>query len=162
MKRIMLIFGLISIMILVSGCIEDPLTSFNPEVETACEECETCKTCQLDNKAMLDVYLMNWAINVDNDEELFFEYSVRNFGNVEAKNVKVECKLFSSSEKVVKTGISSAFNVASQSTSLEYTTTTASGLNENDIYIGACYVKGCSKCDILYKRIPSLAEMFEN
>ena len=48
----------------------------------------------LEEKALLDVQIYDWAINEDNTDEIFFDYWVYNYGNVEAKNIEVKCKLF--------------------------------------------------------------------
>ncbi|MBU0760708.1 MAG: hypothetical protein KJ858_03385 [Nanoarchaeota archaeon] len=130
--------------------------------EAVCQEKN--KDC-IQNKAMVDAQLYGWAVNEFNEEELFFEYWLYNYGNIEAKDVKVKCKLLSHPDEGYIEEFSEVHsfgNIASRSVVWgELSGVRPSTVNFNEEYIGYCYVESCNNCEILYKRIPDAIIMNE-
>ena len=126
----------------------------NPMIETEFIE---------DNSSMLNVEIYQWAENIDDSSEMFFDYYIYNYGNTEAKNVKVECKLIEvvgSDYKVIRTVIDNFGNVASNKREFGEVVTSVPD-NFNKEYTGYCYIKSCDDCKILHKNIPELIKIFE-
>jgi len=131
-----------------------------------CEECAECETCSQSQipvgKAILDVTTYDWAINEINDDEIFFDYWLMNYGDTEARNVKVRCKLKDDAGSTVINTVDSFGNIASYSAQLaEVITQKTSKVTPNNEYSGNCYVDSCTNCIILYKRIPDFIEGYE-
>ena len=64
---------------------------------------------------MLLLYNMEWFSNAEDSSETIFDYYIFNFGNVEAKDVKVGCSIQDEFENVIREEIFSIGNVASNS-----------------------------------------------
>lgn len=120
----------------------------------------TSKECQIKkNMAILDVSVYNWAINADNEDELFFDYRIYNYGDTEGKNIVVECSLYDDDFNKLATKEQRFGNLASSSLQFSEITTDTPNLEEIDddtMVFSLCYIKSCKNCDILYKRIPDL------
>lgn len=115
-----------------------------------------------EGKAMLDVQTRLFAINERNENETFFTYWIYNYGDREAKDIKVRCKLIDGdSMEIVKTVKDSFGNLASRSVQLGEIITNVNQVDIDKEYIPICYVVSCSNCEILYKRIPDLVESYE-
>lgn len=115
---------------------------------------------QAEEKAMLKSEITRWAININNKSEMFFDYWLYNFGNIEAKNVKVKCKLFDENDNLVTSVIDNFGNLASNSTEFGEVYTD-NVMKKTKKYVGLCYVESCDNCEILYKKIPDLVESYE-
>lgn len=128
-----------------------------------CEKFTFCEEPQIaQGKAILDVQMYQQAINELDDSEMFFDYWIYNFGDAEAKDVKVTCKLFDDKNNVAKIATDTKGNLASHSGELgEIITSRPAKLAEGKMVTGICYVESCNNCDILYKRIPNLVEIYE-
>ncbi|MFA5070854.1 MAG: hypothetical protein WC511_00605 [Candidatus Pacearchaeota archaeon] len=112
-------------------------------------------------KALVDAQVYDWAENLDNPNEMFFQYWIYNYGNVEAKNIQVRCDLWNEEGTlIVATAIDNFGNLASLSTDFGELVTEDKA-NNYDYYIPLCYVESCDNCEILYKRIPELIESYE-
>jgi len=121
-------------------------------------ECEQCKEC-IQDKALLDIQPYEWGVNLYDNSEFLFNYWIMNYGDVEAKNIKVRCKLEDVSENVAFSQVHTYGNLASKSVEFGETTpkkSLAINYNPNKEYSGYCYVESCDNCIILYKRIPNL------
>lgn len=119
---------------------------------------------QAEDKALLDVETYTWGINLYDESEFIFNYWIMNYGDTEARNIKVRCKLENEEQGVVFSGLHSFGNLASRSATFgEFTPkkSTAQGYNSNKEYSGYCYVESCDNCEILHKRIPDLVESYE-
>jgi len=118
-----------------------------------------------DNSAMLNVEVYDWAYNLDDPTEMFFDYYVYNYGNTEAKNINVECKLVDATDtnyKIVKTAVGNFGNLASNSRDFdEIVTDMITDNTDERVYSAYCYVKSCDNCKILHKNIPELIEIYE-
>jgi len=114
----------------------------------------------VEDKAILDVQIYQWAINYYDETEMFFEYWIYNYGNAEAKNVKVKCYIYDQNHNSVKSVTDNFGNVASYSGDFgdAYTNNV---MKETEEYGALCYVESCDNCEILYKRIPDLVESYE-
>lgn len=144
MKKILFIMLVLSLFL--AGCV-------NPNV--SCPEYP-------EGKAMLDVEIRLFAINKLNENETFFNYWICNYGDKEAKDIKVRCKLIDSiSMEIVKSVKGTFGNLASRSVQLGEIITDADQVDIDKEYIPICYVESCSNCEILYKRIPDLVESYE-
>ena len=113
-----------------------------------------------DNRAILNVEIFGWYENINNNNEMFFDYWLYNYGNLEAKNVKVKCKLFDMDNNLISSVLDNVGNLASKSAYF------GEGITENietgdEEYYYFCYVESCDNCKILYKEIPELVENFE-
>jgi len=113
----------------------------------------------IEEKALLDVGLYDWAINVDNVDEIFFEYFIYNYGKVEAKNVKVRCTLWDESGEIKTTVIQNVGNVASFSSPFQSVITDYT-ISEDELFVSDCFVESCDDCDILWKKIPRLVDWY--
>lgn len=159
MKKIILIVLVLLSMAFINGCeIEESEIDKSEIKECVCPECNECK---FDDTALLNSEIGFWAINEDDDTELFFEYWLFNYGNAESKDIKVRCKLFDENNNVVKSVSSNMGNIASKSAEFNVATTTSTGIKEKSKYWGQCYVESCEDCEILYKNIPELVEIYE-
>jgi hypothetical protein len=129
-----------------------------------CEECKGCPDCEvcLDDKPMLDVDMLIWAINEYDNSEMLFDYWIYNYGDTEAKDVKVKCKLEDTRGKVLKTVVDNYGNLASRSGELGEVVTSKPSISMTQEYIGYCFVDSCKNCEILYKRIPDLIEAYQS
>jgi len=129
-----------------------------------CKQCEECEICpdRIEDKAILDIEMYDWGENLYDDSELLFDYWITNYGDVEAKNIKVRCKLNNLEQGVVFSALDNYGNLASRSSELgEFTPKDTSTKNSYDKYSAYCYVESCDNCEILYKRIPAIAEIYE-
>ena len=113
------------------------------------------------NVPLLDAQIFDWAINIDDNSKMFFDYKLYNYGNQEGKNIKVRCKLFDENNNVKVSVLDSYGNVASNSVEFEEVTTSNFVHNKDDLFSSSCYVESCDNCEILYKKIPELVENFE-
>ena len=129
-----------------------------------CEECEECDLSQIpQGKAMLDVDMYTWGENELDSSEVLFDYWLTNFGDSEAKNVKVRCKLTDANGVTAISTLDDYGNIASTTAQLgEVLTKKTSKYSATTEYSGYCYVESCTNCDILYKRIPALIEGYES
>lgn len=128
--------------------------------EITCPE-TICEKYELEDKALLDVQLYEWAENIDDPDEMFFNYWIHNYGDVEAKNIKVVCNLWDESGlKKISTVEDSYGNLASRSSEFGEVVTKDIADNQN-YYIPLCHVESCDNCEILYKRNSDLIEMYE-
>jgi len=118
---------------------------------------------KLDEKAIINAGIYDWGYNELDTNQLLFDYWIYNYGKVEAKNIKVRCKLFDVNNKVVSSSLHNYGNLASQSVQLgEFTPQKPSAININGEYSPICYVESCENCDILYKNVPDLIESYES
>jgi len=86
---------------------------------------------------MLLVEFESWGENIDDSSETVFSYFVYNFGNTEAKNVKVRCEVTDSNDEVVREETFNVGNAASNS--YEWQTSTIKE-KFTDNHMGACYL----------------------
>lgn len=68
-----------------------------------------------EEQPMLLVMFDSWGENIDDSSEAIFNYFIYNFGNVEAKNVSVKCKISNKNEEILKEEIFNIGNIASSS-----------------------------------------------
>ncbi len=114
------------------------------------------------NKPLLDVKMYNWGFDKDDPTKLLFDFWIVNYGNQEARDVKVNCKLFDGTGNPVFSASENYGNVASLDYELkEFLPPKPSILDLSIPYSPACFVESCSNCEILYKRIPKLVQNHE-
>ena len=115
----------------------------------------------IEDKAILDVAVYDWGENEYNSNEMLFNYWVTNYGDVEARDIRVICKL----DDDYSTAFSATDyygNLASRSSEFgEFTSKTTSNVDSYTFYSAYCYIESCSNCEILHKRIPELVESYE-
>ncbi len=115
-----------------------------------------------EEKALLDVQIYQWAENLYDSSEMFFDYWIYNYGNVEARNVVVECELIEDDLETRRTSVTHNIgNLASRSESFEEVEVKNPQIKQGEEFVGLCHVESCDNCEILYKRIPSLIEDYE-
>ena len=128
--------------------------------QTKDEQCEVCLN-NTQNKAILDVEIYDWAENLYDSSEMFFDYWIYNYGNNEAKNIKVRCKLFDKYDNVRASVVDYYGNLASASVEFGEVITSNFKSNSQEEFSATCYIESCDNCEILYKRIPELVEGYK-
>lgn len=114
-----------------------------------------------EEKAMITSELMSWNENLYNSSEMFYTFNLYNYGNSEAKNIKVTCKSFESDTgKLIAKDIDSFGNLASNSYDQYELITNNVPTDIDKEYISLCYVESCENCEILHNNIPELAEVY--
>lgn len=112
------------------------------------------------DSAILDITPYDWGVNEYNPRELLIQYWVYNYGNKEAKNVEVTCKMVDDYEEHVSKFTENIGNIASNSV-IYKEIIGPDKTNAYSKYSAVCYVSKCDNCEILYKKIPELVEEFE-
>ncbi len=148
MKKIILSM-ILFVMLFLVGC-----------EEYVAKECETCKEPQIaKGMAILDIELYQQAFNELDTSEMFFDYWIYNYGDTEAKDIKVKCILLDEDYNSLKVVEDNYGNLASKSVNYaEVVFEKPSSVNLDDLMSSVCYVESCSNCEILYKRIPEVVE----
>jgi hypothetical protein len=124
-----------------------------------------CSQLGFNEEGVVHVEIFDWGYNEENEDELIFSYWIYNFGNFEAKDINVRCKLFESfgDEEVASTSLHKYGNLASRSVRWEeFLTPRPDTVNLEDEYTSICYVESCENCEVLFRRIPELIESFES
>ena len=145
---------LITILFLI-GC------QSTPEIKT--QECKVCDNAQIsEGKGILDILMYTWAINELNNSQVFFDYWIRNFGDSEAKDIKIRCKLYDKTGNAIISTSNNYGNLASKTAQLgEVITGKTNRYDSNTAYSSNYYVESCTNCDLLYKRVLTLVEAYE-
>ena len=115
-----------------------------------------------DNRAMLTAVEIGTYENIDDSSEMFFNYRVDNFGDVEAKGVKVRCKILNQNGNAVVSVLDNFGSVASNSYDVGEVITDLVPYSEYEDGTYFCYVESCDDCEILSKNIPELREFYED
>jgi len=76
---------------------------------------ETIITYQEKQQPMLLVEFIRWGENIDDSSEVLLDYWISNYGNVEAKNVVVNCMIQDKDENIINEQSFKIGNVASNS-----------------------------------------------
>lgn len=140
----------------------------NGEFVNESEKCEE-RTCPdiPEEKALITNFPADWYINQEDEDEVIFSFIAVNYGNVEAKNVKVKCQFIDAgydgfSEQVIAEKTKNIGNVASTSTSYEEIILEPSEkILDTHYYTTYCYPVECDGCEILFERVPELKEELE-
>ena len=111
--------------------------------------------------ALIDVQPYDWAINIDNPSKIWFDYNIFNYGDVEAKDIYVICKLFDEHDEVRVSAKDNFGNLASNSWGTGVIETDNFPSDEGEMFSVVCYAERCEDCRILYKDIPELMENLE-
>lgn len=105
-------------------------------------------------KALIYTNFDSWGENMDSVDNYIFSYWVVNFGEVEAKDIVVQCIIIDQNENVIKRITKNYGNLASQS--MEYDEMYEYVPNEQG-YNAYCLTKSCSdNCEILDHKITKL------
>ncbi|MCK9595687.1 hypothetical protein M0R19_00690 [Candidatus Pacearchaeota archaeon] len=114
-----------------------------------------------EEKAILNSELFSWNENLYNNTEMFYTFNIYNYGNEEAKNIKVTCKSFElDTEKLIAKATDSFGNLASNSYKQYELITKNVPTDINKEYTSLCYVESCDNCEILYNKIPELVQVY--
>jgi len=126
-----------------------------------CPECQVCPI--IEEKALIDVQFDTWGA-YEGIDEIYFDYRIYNYGNAEAKDISIMCKILDISNNVLYSITKYYGNLASTSHDTgEITTEKPFDIYNPDREVFAfCFAKECSNCEILYKRIPTLIEIYES
>jgi len=110
--------------------------------------------------AMVESTVTGWY-QIEGTNLLEFDYVLYNYGDVEAKNVVTECKVYDLSANPLYTFKDSPQNIASRSyTDKEFMEDIPSGMNPNREYIIFCHVDSCEgDCVNLMDRIDGLEDL---
>lgn len=130
------------------------------KLQTDLEE-ERAKEPEIKQEAILDVQIYSWAENLYDSSEMFFAYWVYNYGDIEARNIKVRCKLFDENDNLRASVLDSFGNVASNSRGFNTVITKNIYFKQEEKFYPICYVESCDNCEVLYKEIPELIELYE-
>ncbi len=115
----------------------------------------------VEEKALVEAQIYDWFANEDDPTELVFDYSIYNYGDIEAKNIEVRCSLYDEDgTRVIANVLDNYGNLASKSYEFGEVVTD-DVTNSFDYYSALCYVESCDDCEILYKRIPELIVDYE-
>ena len=115
----------------------------------------------VEEKALVEAQIYDWFANEDDPTELVFDYSIYNYGDIEAKNIEVRCSLYDEDgTRVIASVLDNYGNLASKSYEFGEVVTD-DVTNSFDYYSALCYVESCDDCEILYKRIPELIVDYE-
>ena len=152
-------YKIISIILLIAVIIFAGLYFTKPTNNSEIQNCPEIK-CDLEDIGLLDISTSTWAINEDNTSELFFDYWIENYGDSEAKDIKVRCDLYNDEDEKVLTVLDNFGNLASLSEGFGEVGVLDT-TNDYDYYYDICYVEDCINCEILYQRIPELVEYIE-
>ena len=109
---------------------------------------------QVGEKALVTTIMDNWAENKYDSKELLFPGSVVNYGDVEAKNVVVECSMYEADEDGIYLSETPIFTVSENignvaSRSFKEYQLNHSALGTDDYSLVICLVKSCEDCSIL-------------
>lgn len=105
-------------------------------------------------KALLTTMIDSYYINEYNENEIFFSYSIINYGYEEAKNVEVECILYDRDDNVILRKRENVGNIASTSTKYDEIYAERPKLDEEGLYGPGCYIISCDNCEVLPNRLP--------
>ena len=144
-----IIIGLLVLSLFLVGCAtECPPQEMCDYSDIVCLECE-------DDKAMLSAIFDGWGENIDNEEEILFQLSILNYGDVEAKDVEVTCKAYRNDETILEE-VKNIGNIASNSYDFKQISIK---WKPRETDVGMCYITGCSDCILLDDKIPELVEL---
>ncbi len=116
---------------------------------------------EVSNKALLDVKIYSWAENLYDDSEMFFDYFIYNYGDIEAKNIVVRCNLYEDDYKTKRVSATEHYgNLASKSFEFGELITDKPSTIPGEEFTAFCYVESCDDCEILNERIPKLVETY--
>ncbi len=102
---------------------------------------------------------ISWSPELGNNNNKIFEYFVYNFGEIEAKDIIVQCVVTDQNDNIVKRVTKNFGNLASKSSGdgemYEY-------ISDSDSdHFAYCLTKSCSgNCDVLEHEIPELNKYF--
>ena len=111
-------------------------------------------------KAILNAQLTNWAENLYDSSEMFFVYTLYNYGDAQAKNIEVTCKIYDYKDVEIFSDKENIGNIASNDYKIGELVTNNIPTDPDELYTPICYVSNCDNCEILWKNIPSLSEYF--
>jgi len=107
---------------------------------------------------LLDSSFDAWGENSENPQESIFAYWITNYGDVEAKNVGVTCKVWNGNT-VINEFNDNIGNVASNSWT--YKETYRDKVPQIPGVVGICYVSSCEgDCDILWEHVEDYREIY--
>lgn len=95
------------------------------------------------------------------DGVTLFDFTIINYGSVEAKDVWVECRIYNDKEEVVYELHDLMSNIASTSSTFE-TISEKTGLNIDDRYSGTCRIIPSDNYEAMNKRLPEFNRNWED
>ena len=110
-------------------------------------------------QSLLNSFFDSWGQNIDNNDEILFDYWVENYGDKEATNVGVTCKVWDSNYNLLYQTEENIGNIASYSSNFEEV------VRKNVPFamtnIATCYVSSCDgNCKILWKDMKDYEEIY--
>ncbi len=113
----------------------------------------------VEEKAQVFTAFTDWSGELGKQNGYIFTYWINNFGEVEAKDVVVECIVTDQNDNVIKRINKNFGNLAS--TSMEYDEMYVNIFEDTTDFSGYCITKSCSNCEILEEKIPDIAKYYE-
>lgn len=146
-QTILIIFGILLIISVIS----------NLYLYTQ-EECPGCP--QPEEKAQVFTSFVEWGAELGKQNGYILTYWVNNFGEIEAKDVVIECIITDQNDNVIKRINKNFGNLASNS--MEYDEMYENIFEDTTDFNAYCLTKSCSNCDILENKITDLQKYLYN
>lgn len=150
MKWIILV-GIIGLVFLV-GCVEKVVTA-PTECYDNCNAFKGCVDCPEEDQAMVLNYPDSWGENIEDESEILFGNYIYNFGDIEAKNVILECNISNTNEDIEFSERKNIGNIASNS--YTYKELSFKYSIRDEYSVGGCRVVDCDNCILLLDKIKS-------
>lgn len=109
--------------------------------------------------AILDADIYGFYEDIYDSSTMFYDYTIYNYGNGEAKNIEVTCKSWDENGIFKFSLIDNYGNLASKSYEFGEVTGNNKAIYGKD-YISGCYIESCDNCKILMDEIPELSEEY--
>lgn len=155
MKKIILIIIVLSLgSVLLAGC----------QLLEECKECPACEVCDIcpdipEYKSPIYLRYDNMYYT-ETPDEYVFNFYLFNFGNLEIKDLVIDCYIFYANDTLIASFEEKTDNLASQT------------MNTREISVyyhleiinnvgSSCFIKNCSDCNIIIDNIPSLFKLKE-
>ena len=114
----------------------------------------------LENQPILNSDFVSWNDDNNNPDKVIYDLWIYNFGNTEAKNVKLKCFVFLN-ETVMDYTIEDIGNVASNQDSFKEIVVNKKPAHYLNDTTSICLIDSCENdCKILWKGLPRLVEIY--
>lgn len=124
-------------------------------------QCNSSDLCpKVQEQGLVSTFMTSWGKNIDNTSQVLFDFSVYNYGPVEAKNVVIKCVVYSQSNSylIVTKNIGNIASTSVKTMELTGDDAVATSPPNRTAY---CYPDSCDNCEILDKQIPDLTAMMK-
>ncbi len=112
-----------------------------------------------EEKAQVVTSFSEWGGEIGKQNGYIFTYWIHNFGEVEAKDVVVDCVVIDQNDNIIKRISKNFGNLASNS--MEYDEMYTNIIVDTTDLNAYCLTKSCTNCEILEKKIPDINKYLE-